>query len=522
MTARARHRIAVTLLVLVGGGLRILNTVTALVHPDEKHYAEDASWLIAPLPLRAGVRFLREHPGVHYRLSPETGALTPWPTTGPNLLGGHLPLHAYVAGLVIAVVRPATLDATTMVARAVDVVADSSTIALLPALVTAVGGTAGAGLTAAALYAVFPPAIVYGSLANLDPFLAPMLVALLIVVLRAGDGHGRWILAGVLTGLLACAKQPGLIAFGLVPVLGWRHPRGLVIWGVVAIGVGFALVSPATYLQGLTHPSDPYLQLRFQPVTFVAGNLAALAQPSTWYWFSFDYHGRPLAYPFAHVHQVVTPVYLVATALALPGLAVTGRWRALLVLFSPIAFLLAFIEPSNGISRFHMAAPLACAAIALLADLLSRRGLLALAGLAILVVLLPLAPARPRAGGVVDIGDVLFWNPQAPQAYGFYSPWKNRSVFIQMHAGVPLSRHLWLAPGAYEVTAKADDPIDVALDEQPVIVHGVARGPVLVGRFPRLTLSAPSSTKVREITIRPAPDPANTGVGPAPGGSSPP
>jgi hypothetical protein len=499
------------LLVLLGGGLRVLNVVTAFVHPDEKHYAEDASWLIAPLPLRAGVHFLREHPGVHYRLSPETGALTPWPTTGPNLLGGHLPLHAYVAGLVIAVVRPATLNAATMVARAVDVAADSATIALLPALVTVLGGTAGAGLAAAALYAVFPPAIVYGSLFNLDPFLAPLLVALLIVVLRAGDGRGRWILAGVLTGLLACAKQPGLIAFGLVPVLAWRHPRGLVIWGLVAIGDVFALVSPATYLRGLTNPSDPYLQLRFQPLTFVAGNLAALAQPSTWYWFSFDYHGRPLAYPFAHVHQVVTPVYLVASALALPALAVTGRWRALLVLFGPIVFLLAFIQPSNGISRFHMVVPLACAAIALMSSLLSRRALLALAGLAIVVALASLVPARPGADGVVDLGDVLFWNPQAPQAYAFYSPWKNRSVFIKMEPGVPVSRRLWLAPGTYEVAVKADDPIDVALDEQPVIVHGVARGPATAGRFPRVTLATPSSTKVREIVIRPAP-----------GGSSPP
>jgi hypothetical protein len=59
-------------------------------------------------------------------------------------------------------------------------------------------------------------------------------------------------------------------------------------WAIVAIGVVLALVSPATYLQGLTHPSDPYLQLRFQPLTFVAGNLAALAQPSTWYYVRLD------------------------------------------------------------------------------------------------------------------------------------------------------------------------------------------------------------------------------------------
>jgi hypothetical protein len=61
------------------------------------------------------------------------------------------------------------------------------------------------------------------------------------------------------------------------------------------------------------------------------------------------------------------------------------------------------------------------------------------------------------------------------------------------------------AAALYAVFPKADDPIDVRLDEQPAIVHGVARGPVTVGRFPRVTLSTPFSTKVREIIIRPAP-----------------
>jgi hypothetical protein len=121
----ARRWIAVTALVLLGGGLRALNLATAFVHPDENHYAEDASWLVAPLPLRTGIHFLRDHPGVHYRLSPDTGALTPWPTTGPNLLGGHLPLHAYVAGLAIAVVRPTSRQSTTLVARGVDVAPSS-------------------------------------------------------------------------------------------------------------------------------------------------------------------------------------------------------------------------------------------------------------------------------------------------------------------------------------------------------------------------------------------------------------
>ena len=500
-----RRWIAVTLLVLLGGGLRALNVVTAFVHPDENHYAEDASWLVAPLPLGTAIHFLRDHPGVHYRLSPDTGALAPWPTTGPNLLGGHLPLHAYVAGLAIAAVRPTSLLATTLVARAVDAIADTATIALLPALLAVLGGSAGAGLAAAALYAVFPPAIVYGSLANLDPFLAPLMVALIVVVLRASDRNGRWIAAGVLTGLLASAKQPGLLAFGLVPLLGWRHPRGLVIWGVTAAVVVVLLVSPAAYLQGLRQPSDPYLQLRFEPLTFIAGNLVALGQPSTWYWFSFDYHGRPLAYPFAHVHQVVTPIYLLGYALALPALAWTRRWRALLALFGPTAFLFAFIQPSNGTSRFHMVAPLVCAAMAMAASVVPRRGLLVLAALALVVALAPLLPSRPGGDGAVDLGDVLFWNPQAPQPYAFYSPWKGRSVLVRVEAGVPLSRRLWLPAGPYEVAVRSDGPVDVALDGKPAVANGAGRGAVTVGRFPRIALSTPSSARLKEITVRPAP-----------------
>src|SRR5262249_35579298 len=155
----------------------------------------------------------------------------------------------------------------------------------------------GAGLAAAALYAVFPPAIVYGSIANLDPFLAPLLVALLVLVLRPGATRRRWLLAGVVTGLLISAKQPGLVALGLVPLLAWREVGGLVVWALAAGVVVVALISPTAYLEGLRQPSDPYVQLRFQPVDFLAGNLAALAQPSTWYWLSFSYHGRPLAFP---------------------------------------------------------------------------------------------------------------------------------------------------------------------------------------------------------------------------------
>lgn len=491
-----------TLLVLLGAGLRALNATTALMHGDEGHYADDASWTIAPLSLGSALRFLREHPHVHQRLDPATGAMTPWPTSGFGVLGGHLTLHAYVTGLALAVVRPASRSGAMTVARAVNVVADSATIALLPGLVDALGGSAGSGVVAAALYTVFPAAVVYGSLANLDPFLAPLLVALLVVVLRARDDPRSWVLAGLVTGLLACAKQSGLLALALVPLLAWRHPWRPAIWLAVATGVVVALVSPGAYLHGLIQPSDPYLQLRFKPLAFVTGNLEALSRPSTWYWLSFSYHGRPLAIRFAHLHQVVTPLYLLGYTLALPTLALTRRWRAVVALFGPTVFLLGFIQPSNGTWRFHMAAPLVCAAIALAVGSVRRRGRAALLAGALVVVLAPLIPARPSATGAVDLGDLLFWNPRAVQPYGFYWAWKGNALLVLVQEGSQLSRRLWLTPGAYEVSVTADGPVDVTLDGQPAAAAGVARGLVTSGRFPRLVVSTPSSANLSRLAIR--------------------
>src|SRR5262249_50315839 len=93
----------------------------------------------------------------------------------------------------------------------------------------------------------------------------------------------------------------------------------------------------------------------------------------------------------------------------------------------------------------------------------------------------------------------------APQAYGYYSPWKGRSIVVQVEAGVPLSRRLWLPAGAYEVGVRGDGPVDITLDGQPAVTNGAARGPVTVGRFPRIGLSAPTPARLKEITVRPVP-----------------
>jgi len=485
------------MLVLLGGGLRLWNVRTATIHPDEQHYTDDACWAIAPMSLPAAIRFLREHPYVHYKLSPETGTLSPWPTTGRYVLGGHLPLHAYVTGPVLALLKP-DASARVLVARGVNTLADTATITLLPGLVTALGGSAAAGMVSAALYAVFPPAIVYGSIANLDPFLAPLLILLLRIVLQASDHVGSWLLAGAVTGLLTCAKQPGLLALGLVPALAWRRGRRLALWAIATVGVSIALVSPTAYVHGLWTPSDPYLQLRFEPLAFATANVVVLSHPATWYWLSFSYHGRPLADAFARVHQFVTPLYLLGYVLALPVLVVAGRGRALVALFGPTLFLLAFIEPSNGASRFQMAAPQVCAAIALAWDTRSRawRTVMALGASGLLFV--ALMPARLDATGAIDLGDLLFWNPQAVQRYGYYPSW-SRPLRIQVHAGAPISRRLWLPAGQYQVDRVGSGPIDIRLDGQPAVEGG---GAVTTSAFPRIELSTSSEAQVRQITVR--------------------
>jgi hypothetical protein len=93
---------------------------------------------------------------------------------------------------------------------------------------------------------------------------------------------------------------------------------------------------------------------------------------------------------------------------------------------------------------------------------------------------------------------VVLWNPHSVQPYGFYSPWKGRSLFVRMEPGVPLSRRLRLPPGDYRVSVTADGPVDIALGGQAV----VSGEPVTVARFPRLEISAPAVTKLRGITIR--------------------
>ncbi len=519
------HTIILLAALLVGAGVRAHTAVTSAVHGDEAHFASDACWLAAPLPFADGVRFLRTHPHVHVRLDPATGARTPWPTTGRNLQGAHLSLHAWVTGPVMAALAPPDQRGRVLVGRMVNVAADSATILLLPRLVALLGGSPAAGLLAAGLYAVFPPAIIYGSISNLDPFLAPLLVLLLVLVLPPAGSMTRWALAGAVSGLLLSAKHTGLLALIVVPILGWRHrgwrhggwreggwreggwrdARRAAAWGMATLLVVVALVDPLAYLGGMLGPHDPYVQpqLRLRPLTFAAGNLSYLAQPSSWYWLSYSYHGRPLAPDVAVAHHVLTAPYLVLYVLALPLFVRTRRWRVLAALYLPVAVLLAAIPPSNGLSRFHLAGPLVCGAVALAlagGGLRRRAALLAVAALAAAV---PLMPARLGATGSLDLGDLLRANPRVMQPQTYYSTLKGRALRVHLAPGTRLVRRLWLRPGRYVVTTAATGPVALALDGRSVqVADGAPAELDAVGWVHRLELSSPLPAQLTQLALR--------------------
>jgi predicted membrane-bound dolichyl-phosphate-mannose-protein mannosyltransferase len=149
--------------------------------------------------------------------------------------------------------------------RVLSALSDSAVVVLLPALLTSLGASRAGALLGGALYAVYPPAVVYGSLAYLDPLLAPLFAALLVVLARKPDERRSWIVAGVLSGLCVATKQTGMVALLIAPLvlLRTRNPaRAIAEWTAVTLVVVCAFVNPVAYATGLLHPLDPYARLR--------------------------------------------------------------------------------------------------------------------------------------------------------------------------------------------------------------------------------------------------------------------
>src|SRR5207245_8381774 len=108
------------------------------------------------------------------------------------------------------VVRPQGMRAAVLLGRGANILADVVVIGLVPRLVAGLGGGAEAEWLAAGLLATYPPAVVYGSTANLDPLLPPLFVLLLLAVLGPPRA-GTWLPAGILTGLCVGAQHTGLV-----------------------------------------------------------------------------------------------------------------------------------------------------------------------------------------------------------------------------------------------------------------------------------------------------------------------
>jgi hypothetical protein len=494
--------VVVTLLALV---LRLWNAHTATVHSDELHYVGDAYWAASPLPLADGLAFLRGHPRHHDRLDPDTGTRTPWAVNGRTRRNSHPCLFAYVTGTVFAVARPSSMAHAVEVGRRVNAIVDALTVPLLPWLTTALGAGLGAGVLAAALYAVFPPAVTYGSIANLDPFLAPLFVLLLVLALRPTDTPRRWLGLGVVTGLIVSAKQTGLVALVVVPlaaiVLGPRSLRGLLLWLVATLAVVAVFTDPLAYAWRLAHPETAVDTLTFAPVARLVANVRAVARPSAYYWLSFSRHGRPLALAMVRLHYVLTPAYLVLGAIALAATAVRRETRLLVAVALPVVLLFAFMLPSDALWRFHVLSPLLCALVASEMPSLPSWVRVPALVVALLAGTAVFWPARPDAAGGLDLGDLLFFNPELHERPSFWRPW-SRPLRIHLGAGETLDRLVWLAPGRWALTAVTDGPVVARLDDQIVLRDGDRAGEIdVVGHVHRLDVAFPEGGNLRRLAL---------------------
>jgi hypothetical protein len=501
-TSSPRLRHGALLLVLACGlALRVANARTAVVHGDEEHYAGDAMWSLSPLGASERLHFLYNHPHEHPRLDPTTGERTRWGANGGVARLGHPSLFAGVAGAVFALTKPATLGDAVFQARLVNAVADTVAIGLVAVLTSRLGGGPATALLAAGLYAVFPPAATYGSLAYPDAFMAPLLLLVLIAV--AG---GRWLAAGLATGLLLATKQSGAVALVLVPVL-WavspgRRTTDVVRWALATLLVASTLVNPAAWIDSIRHPSRPVGVVQTDPLRTLAGNVDAVARPSTYYWLSFAHHGRPPAPLLAHANQLVTPAYLSLYAVGLVAALGRGRTRRLAFLYVPALLALAFVLPSNGMWRLHFLFPLVCAAAAgTFAEGPRALGIIALA-VGLLGGASSLLPQAPGPHGEVTLGDLLFMNPGLEDRTGFYDRW--RPLVVRFRPGGEARRSLWVAPGRYRLTVQGTGRFDVAVDDRDVVWGGMVEGELtLAGRLHELRIVAPNGGELRELVMAP-------------------
>ncbi|MCW5889703.1 MAG: hypothetical protein KIT14_04050 [bacterium] len=500
------------LCVAIGLGLRLWSANTTLAHGDEYHYVGDAGWSVVAVPGDWRWDFVRSHAVEHRYIDWKRSVLWPW-ANERTARAGHPFLFPLVTGTVFALAPPATPDVALHRGRVVNAVADASTILLLPLLTGGLGAPPAAGLVAAALYAIFPPAATYAGLALLEPMAAPLVVLAMALLLRRRDRVGPAVGAGVATGLLVNTETWNV---ALLPAIGAvlllerpRRVRDAGAWLVGAAATFLAVTTPTAWTAAAT--SDAFRVLRWDVAATLRHNLGFLADTQGYYFLGFAKHGFPPARALASVHGVLTPGMLALFAVSTLATVLRRRGRELVVLYLPVLLLLALTPPSDGIFRLYAAFPLACAAMGTALAGLGALGRTALLVPATAVGLLPILPDRLNDIGQVNLANMLLVNPSVKAPYNFYTA--TNPLRINLAPGMEITRRLWLPPGRYDVRVLVDGWPEVKLDDHEIIAADVTFGPRkrgdtvdLDGWIHTLRLSSPVAvSKYGAVVIRPTP-----------------
>lgn len=481
------------------------------MHFDETHYATDVQWCHSPLSADDRSTFLRRHTHVHPKLEPALGWITNWEDEPPpHVATGHPMLHALIVGAMhCAFTGGVAMPQETTVhnVRVFNAAFDSATIVLLSPFVTAIGGGAAAGLLAAWLYAVFPAAAAYGSLAYLDPLLPPLFVGLLIVLARAKRELPLWLLAGVLSALLVSTKPTGLLALLIVPAIGrlWCRAglRELAVWAASFAMVTVALGDPIDYVRGILDPVDPSAEIPLNPLETLRAHFVYLIDFGRHYWLGFAQHGRPLADVLARGHFAAGPVYFGTFAAAAVFSVATRQRGALLFCLMPIVPALFLFPPSNGLWRFQILFPLVCATIAFAISVAGTKYRIGFAAVAIACASIAFAPLAPdRETGTLALHKIIFRNPDVPQKRQLFNPFRGRPFELLIPAGSSMEHPLWLSAGSYRMTAWADGDVGASIDGRKI---STARDETfeVEGRMHRLRLESRTGASIRRLTITP-------------------
>lgn len=498
------------LCVAVGLGLRLWSAQTTVAHGDEFHYVSDAGWSVKQVPGEWRWSFVHDHGSDHRYLDWKRNTLNPWKDERVPR-PAHPFLFPLVTGTVFLLAPPPDLDAALRRGRVVNAVADSTTILLLPLLTSGLGAGPGAGLLAAALYAIFPPAATYAGIALLEPMSAPLVVLALALVLRRRDRVGPVLGAGIATGLLlnteiwSISALPAIVA--LLLMNGTHRLRDLALWLAGGAAAFVVVTSPAAWIASAT--SDPFRMLSWDLVSTLRFNLEYVADTQRWYFLGFAKHGFPMAHALARLHGVLTPGLLSLFAFSALATVLRQRVQELVALYLPVLLLLALTPPSDGIFRLHQAFPLVCAASAVALASLGALGRIAVLVPATIVGLLPILPDRLNDIGQVNLANMLLVNPGVQAPYNFYT--RENPLKINLAPGMELTRRIWLPPGRYDIRVLVDGWPEVQLDDHLIIKGQLTfgarkRGDTvdLDGWVHTLRLSSPIAvSKYGAVVIRP-------------------